>query len=159
MTTACYKRKNSNSTKLTILTILAHNYTLHATGRYIGQLMVHALRERPITCLASHTYFSTRARRAQLGIGGARGKIRMVGQTTHFRVLAECNFRFKTSDYHMIKQADIVARSPFCIVSLHVEHGKSYSPASELALPLLCPWRIAGTHCVRCSIQVMLTVP
>ena len=104
--------------------------------------------------LARHTYFSTRARATcAFGIGGTRGKIRMGTND----VLVECNFRFKTSDYHVIKQADIMARCPFCIVSLHVEHRKPYSPASELALPLLCPWRIAGTHCVRCSIQVMLT--
>ena len=45
-----------------------------------------------------------------------------LGTRLHFRVLAECNFRFKTSDYHMIKQANIMARSPFCTVSLHVEH-------------------------------------
>ena len=61
------------------------------------------------------------------------------GQTTPFRVLAECNFCFETSDYHMIKQPDIMTRSPFCIVSLHVEHRKPYSPVSELCSTTTVP--------------------
>ena len=38
----------------------------------------------------------------------------------------------------MIKEADIMARPPFCSVSLHVERGYiESSPASESVLPLI----------------------
>ena len=59
----------------------------------------------------SLAFFYARAR-ATCAIGNWRraGKIR-VG--TNDTLSCASGMRFKTSDYHMIKQADIIARSPF----------------------------------------------